>query len=210
MIFTSGSTGQPKGVVVEHHSVVRLVRNTNYIEIAPEDRILQSAPLSFDASTFEIWGALLNGASLRLPERREMLDVERVGAIVRDDRITVMWLTASLFNQFVDRDIRVLSGLRALIVGGEALSPAHVGRFRSEHPGTTLINGYGPTEEHHIYVLPSDRRGRRRRHSDWPADREHARGTCSIVAANRWPLARSERYGWPVTALRVATSATMG
>ena len=76
IIYTSGSTGQPKGVMVEHRGVVRLVRQTNYITLDGSDRILQTASLAFDASTFEIWGALLNGASLYLPPGEDLLDAQ--------------------------------------------------------------------------------------------------------------------------------------
>src|SRR5205823_6383521 len=64
VIYTSGSTGQPKGVAVPHRAVNRLVRNTNYIQFRPSDRVAQVSNASFDAATFEIWGALLNGARL--------------------------------------------------------------------------------------------------------------------------------------------------
>ena len=66
-IYTSGTTGQPKGVLVEHRPILRLVHNTNYLTLRPGDCILMTGALSFDASTFEIWGALLNGAALCRP-----------------------------------------------------------------------------------------------------------------------------------------------
>ena len=146
VIYTSGSTGQPKGVMVEHRSIVRLVKNTNYIAINAADRILQTGPLSFDASTFEIWGALLNGASVYLTAEREILDVKALGRIINDHGITIIWLTSSLFNQMVERDESIFAGLRSLLVGGERLSPPHINKLRLAHPQLEIINGYGPTE----------------------------------------------------------------
>jgi amino acid adenylation domain-containing protein len=145
VIYTSGSTGAPKGVEVEHRSIVRLVKHSNYFDIKPEDRFLQFAPVSFDASTFEIWACLLNGARLLLfppgtPSIEELVQfVERKG-------ITVMWLTAGLFHQVVDLEGRRLSGVRQLLAGGDVLSAVHVRKILELAPQMRLINGYGPTE----------------------------------------------------------------
>lgn len=146
VIYTSGSTGQPKGVMVEHRSVVRLVKNTNYIAITEEDRILQTGPLSFDASTFEIWGSLLNGATVYMTGDRELLEVKAFGRIIKDYGISIMWLTSSLFNQMVERDQSIFTGLKNILVGGERLSPPHINKLRLAHPQLQIINGYGPTE----------------------------------------------------------------
>src|SRR5262245_65252267 len=81
VIYTSGSTGTPKGVVVTHHNVVRLVKSANYVELTSDDVFLHLAPLSFDASTFEIWGALLNGAKLAVyPD--DALDLVKLKRII--------------------------------------------------------------------------------------------------------------------------------
>ncbi len=145
VMYTSGSTGRPKGVMIEHRSVVRLVRETNYVDLTANEVILQMAPVSFDASTFEIWGALLNGGRLVLmPPHTPSLD-EIAGAIERYG-ITTMWLTAGLFHVMVDRRLNGLATLRQLLAGGDVLSPTHVRRFLDGAPDTRLINGYGPTE----------------------------------------------------------------
>ncbi len=143
--YTSGSTGQPKGVAVTHRGIVRLVRNPGYLEISAEDVFLQLAPLSFDASTFEIWGPLLNGAKLAIAPA-QVLSLEELGRTVRHNRVTTLWLTAGLFNQMVDWQLGSLQGLRHLLAGGEALSPAHVLKAVRELENCQLINGYGPTE----------------------------------------------------------------
>ena len=145
VIYTSGSTGQPKGVGAEHRNVVRLIRGADYVELSPEDAVLQMAPLAFDASTFEIWGALLTGARLVLyPER--VVDLARVGQVLRDSRLSTLWLTAGLFQSLVDQDVQALAGVRQLLAGGDVLSAAHVRRLLEQVPGCRLINGYGPTE----------------------------------------------------------------
>jgi amino acid adenylation domain-containing protein len=145
VIYTSGSTGDPKGVCVVHRGVVRLVRNTNYVALSGDEVFLQFAPISFDASTFEIWASLLNGARLVIfPPHLPTL--EELGSVLRDYGVTTLWLTASLFHEMVDRRIEDLRGLRQLLAGGEALSVPHVRRALEGLPSTRLINGYGPTE----------------------------------------------------------------
>ncbi|MCP5107539.1 MAG: amino acid adenylation domain-containing protein, partial [bacterium] len=146
VIYTSGSTGQPKGVLVEHRNVVRLVKNAHYIEFSETLRILQTGALEFDASTFEIWGTLLNGGSLFLVEKKEILEHRRLKRAIETYCINIMWMTAPLFNQMVDVDIEIFKGLKRLLVGGDVLSPPHINRVRKAYPGLNVINGYGPTE----------------------------------------------------------------
>ena len=144
IMYTSGSTGTPKGVCVPHRAVVRLVRGTNYFSATPDDVFMQFAPLSFDASTFEIWGALLNGAKLVLfPPYIPSLP-ELAAAIERG--VTVMWLTSTLFHRMVDDHVSSLSGLRQMIAGGDVVSPVHVRKLMVAAPGCSVTNGYGPTE----------------------------------------------------------------
>jgi len=146
IIYTSGSTGIPKGVMVQHRCVVRLVKNTNFITFDNNERILQTGALEFDASTFEIWGSLLNGLVLHLAEKEKILDANVFKDIIARCKISTIWLTSSLFNQFVEVGIDIFSGLKNLLVGGEALSPLHINRIKSKFPGLKVINGYGPTE----------------------------------------------------------------
>jgi amino acid adenylation domain-containing protein len=146
VIYTSGTSGQPKGVMVEHRSIARLVLNTDYLQLGPEDRVLQTGSIAFDASTFEIFGPLLNGGALCRPPQRSILDPAEVTRLIARYRITAMFLTTSLFNQYVDRDINVFSGLKSLLIGGEKASCYHCNKVRERHPQLLLINGYGPTE----------------------------------------------------------------
>jgi amino acid adenylation domain-containing protein len=145
-IYTSGTTGQPKGVLVEHRPILRLVHNTNYLALRPGDCILMTGALSFDASTFELWGALLNGAALCRPTGHAMLDPVAMKALIQKHHVTAMFLTTGLFNQFVDADATMFAGLRALLTGGERMSPHHFNRLRAANPALALVHVYGPTE----------------------------------------------------------------
>ncbi|MGA3025704.1 MAG: amino acid adenylation domain-containing protein [Bryobacteraceae bacterium] len=158
VMFTSGSTGAPKGVMVEHRSVVRLVQNTNYASFDHRQVFLQLAPLPFDASTLEIWGPLLNGAVLAImpPGLPTLADIARA---LRRHRVTALWLTAGLFHAMVDQQIEALAELQQLTSGGDVLSPAHVRRLLDAAPGIRLMNGYGPTEGTVFtccYTIPRD------------------------------------------------------
>ena len=145
VIYTSGSTGTPKGVVVDHQNIVRLVHKANYVDLTADDVFLHLAPLAFDASTFEIWGALLNGARLVIyPDG--VVDLPRLRSVIAQQQISVLWLTAALFHQVVDEDVEALAGVRQLLAGGDVLSAPHVRRVIEAVSGCTLINGYGPTE----------------------------------------------------------------
>jgi aspartate racemase len=145
MIYTSGSTGKPKGVVIPHRAVVRLISNTNYAHFGPDEVILQLAPISFDASTFEIWGALLNGGRLVLMPGAKPAP-EEIGAAIHQHGITTLWLTAALFHLMVMDHLDALKPLRQLLAGGDVLSVAHVRTLLHASPALRLINGYGPTE----------------------------------------------------------------
>ena len=145
MMYTSGSTGEPKGVCVTHRGVVRLVTQTNYVRLSADDRFLQYASPSFDAATFEIWGCLLNGGQLILPPPGA-LTLDDLGRCIREHQITVLWLTAGVFHLMVEHRVDDLRGVRQLLAGGDVLSPSHVRRALEQLPDTTVINGYGPTE----------------------------------------------------------------
>ncbi|HEX4966050.1 MAG TPA: condensation domain-containing protein, partial [Thermoanaerobaculia bacterium] len=135
VMYTSGSTGAPKGVSVRHRGVVRLARDGGFARLGPDEVFLQMAPLSFDASTLEIWGALLNGGRLVIPPPGP-LSLEDLGQAIRDQGVTVLWLTAGLFHQMVDHNLEGLRPVRQLLAGGDALSVSHVRRVLQELPGT--------------------------------------------------------------------------
>ncbi|WP_340683784.1 amino acid adenylation domain-containing protein [Amycolatopsis coloradensis] len=145
VIYTSGSTGRPKGVEIEHRSIIRLVTGLPEGILGPDEVVLHASAISFDAATFEIWGALLTGATCVISTERVLTARPLANAITRH-RISTAWLTSSLFNHVVDEDSSALAGLRQLLVGGEALSVTHVRRAVTALPGTKFFNGYGPTE----------------------------------------------------------------
>jgi len=145
IIYTSGSTGVPKGVMTPHRGIVRLVRNTGYCDFGPDQTFLLLAPISFDASTFEIWGPLLNGARLAImPPGTPAL--HELGSAIRRYGVTTLWLTANLFHLMVDRRPEDLRSLRQLVAGGDVLSPTHVRTALAVLDDGVVINGYGPTE----------------------------------------------------------------
>ncbi|MGB6222541.1 amino acid adenylation domain-containing protein, partial [Haloferula sp.] len=146
VIHTSGSTGAPKGVRIPHRGVLRLVLNTNYINIREDDRIAHASNPAFDASTFEIWGALLNGACLTIVDREELLSPQLLRRRLLTDRISVMFLTTSLFNLAAELAPESFDSLRVLLFGGEAADPEKVRRVCERDHDVEILNVYGPTE----------------------------------------------------------------
>ncbi|GAA1973287.1 non-ribosomal peptide synthetase [Kitasatospora viridis] len=145
IMYTSGSTGRPKGVMVPHRGVTRLVRGADYLELGPGEVLPLLSSVSFDASTFEIWGALANGARLVVGPATAP-SIGDLGRLIERHGITTLWLTAGLFHLVVDELPGALTGVRQLLAGGDALGVPQVRRLLAEHPGCRLVNGYGPTE----------------------------------------------------------------
>ncbi|MDP9616453.1 amino acid adenylation domain-containing protein [Streptomyces demainii] len=146
VMFTSGSTGRPKGVMVEHRGVLRLVKDTDYVDLGPDTRFLHGAALEFDASTLETWGTLLNGGTLYVADRETMLVPWRYARALSTAGITTAWLTAPLFHRMAEEDPGIFAPLRTLLTGGDVVSPGHVRAVLAHNPGLRLLNGYGPTE----------------------------------------------------------------
>lgn len=146
IIYTSGSTGKPKGVLVQNQNVIRVVCQTNYVDISSADVFLQLSNYAFDGSIFDIFGALLHGASLVLVDQEDILELEKLAIVIQREQVTSFFMTASLFNMFVDWKLDALKGLKILLIGGEALSVEHVEKALTVLGNGKLINGYGPTE----------------------------------------------------------------
>jgi amino acid adenylation domain-containing protein/non-ribosomal peptide synthase protein (TIGR01720 family) len=146
VMYTSGTTGKPKGVMIEQRSVIRLVKGANFIDLGEEDRILLTGATGFDATTFEIWGAWLNGLPLYVASKETLLQADRLREAIAAHGITVLWLTSSLFNSLVMQREDVLAGVRHIVIGGEIVSPAHVHRAQQAVPPLKITNAYGPTE----------------------------------------------------------------
>ncbi|MER6300180.1 amino acid adenylation domain-containing protein, partial [Kitasatospora sp. NPDC001539] len=146
VMFTSGSTGRPKGVMVEHRGVLRLVKDIGYLDLSPAQRMLQAASLAFDAATFEIWGALLNGASLHVVDHETAVVPGRFAQAIREQGVTMAFVTAPLFHRMAQEDPAAFASLATLLTGGDVVSPAHVRQVRETNPSLTVVNCYGPTE----------------------------------------------------------------
>lgn len=146
VMYTSGSTGNPKGVVVKQKSIIRLVKNPNYINFHKNEKILQTGSIVFDACTFEIWASLLNGFELYIIKKSELLDPNSLKSYLIENKITILWLTAPLLNQLCENHPDMFKTVRCLLTGGDVLSPKHINLIRKVCPDLTIINGYGPTE----------------------------------------------------------------
>lgn len=146
IMFTSGSTGVPKGIAVAHHSVTRTVVEPNYVTIRPEDNVLQLVNYAFDGSVFDVFGALLNGATLVVPEQIDITDPERLAAVIDTAGVSIALMTTALFNAYVDHDPAIFAPLRKVLFGGERASVPHVKKALAHLGPGKLVNVYGPTE----------------------------------------------------------------
>ncbi|GGY01099.1 amino acid adenylation domain-containing protein [Streptomyces hiroshimensis] len=147
VVFTSGTTGRPKPVAIPHRGVVRLVLSEPELPPpGPGDRVLHAYGLSSDASTIEIWGALLTGACLVIADREELLSPPALEQLLRTQDVTVAYLTTSVFHLVARTRPEALSGLRFVSAGGEAMDPRLANAVLAACPGTTVVNFYGPTE----------------------------------------------------------------
>ena len=146
VIYTSGSTGMPKGVAITHRAINRLIFNTNYIQVDPVDRVAQASNASFDAATFEIWGALLHGARLVGIPKNVVLSPLDLAAQIREQEVSVLFLTTALFNQLASEVPWAFNSLCHLLFGGEAVEPRWVRKVLKHGPPKRLLHVYGPTE----------------------------------------------------------------
>jgi surfactin family lipopeptide synthetase C len=146
VMYTSGSTGRPKGVAIPHRGVVRLVKNTNFITFYPDDVVAQASTASFDAATYEIWGALLSGAALVGISKETLLSPQEFVNTLQKKQINVLFLTTSLFNQLAQQVPTAFNAIRHLSFGGEAADPRRVKEVLEHSVPQQLVNLYGPTE----------------------------------------------------------------
>jgi amino acid adenylation domain-containing protein len=144
VMYTSGTTGTPKAVAIPQHGIVRLVWQANYIHLDSTDVILHHATCAFDAATFEIWAALLNGGTLVI--HRPSLDLDALGRVVRDHGVTTLLLTTSVFHLVAEHKSDCLATLRQVVTGGDVLHARAVRKVMGRYPHLRIVNGYGPTE----------------------------------------------------------------
>ncbi len=145
IMYTSGSTGRPKGVSVTHRGIVRLAHRPSFISVSPDDTFVLLAPVTFDASTLELWASLLNGARLVIAPP-QALSLAELGRLLAQHEVSVLWLTAGLFHLMVEERVTDLAGVREMLAGGDVVSAPAVQRLLETAPGLRFSNGYGPTE----------------------------------------------------------------
>jgi amino acid adenylation domain-containing protein len=146
ILYTSGSTGKPKGVMIEQRSVTRLVKNTNYHSFSSQDHFLQVGAIGFDSTTFEFWGALLNGGSLTLCDSKVLLDPKLLKQEIIDNGINIALFATGWANQLIEFNIDVFDSLKTIVIGGDKMSSIHTALLKKTYPELVIVNAYGPTE----------------------------------------------------------------
>ncbi|NMO34321.1 non-ribosomal peptide synthetase [Streptomyces sp. GMY01] len=190
IMFTSGSTGRPKGVAVPHRAIAELVTAPDYVTVTARDRVLFHSPMTFDASTFEVWAALANGAAVVVcTEQRPSL--EDLARHVERHGVTVAFFTTALFHQLAARRSRLFAQLRSVVVGGEAMAAEPARAVLTAFPWLELVNGYGPTEAttfataHRVTARDGD--------GPIPIGRPVAGATAHVLDADGRPVPDGER-----------------
>ncbi|WP_405445525.1 amino acid adenylation domain-containing protein [Streptomyces erythrochromogenes] len=190
IMFTSGSTGRPKGVLVPHRAIAELVTAPDYVTLTGRDRVLFHSPMTFDASTFEVWVALANGAAVVVcTEQRPSL--EDLARHVEQHGVTVAFFTTALFHQLAARRSRVFAQLRSVVVGGEAMAAAQAREVLTAFPWLELVNGYGPTET--TTFATAHRVTARDCEAQIPIGRPICGATAHVLDAEGHPVADGER-----------------
>lgn len=146
VMYTSGSTGKPKGNLTTHSNISKIVKNTNYIEITSQDVLSQLSNYAFDGSTFDIFGAILNGARLVLVGNDTLLNIYALSKLIENEKITLFFITTALFNTLIDINPECLKNVRKILFGGERVSVQHVGKALECLGQNRLLHVYGPTE----------------------------------------------------------------
>ncbi|WDF02035.1 non-ribosomal peptide synthetase [Shouchella hunanensis] len=146
VMYTSGSTGKPKGTLIKQIGIVNLVNSDGVTDINAKDNFLQLSNYSFDGSTFDIYGALLNGAQLTLIHREQILDLNYLANLIEQKKISIFFITTALFNALIETNIEKLINVRKILVGGEQASSYHINKAYKELGPGKIINAYGPTE----------------------------------------------------------------
>jgi amino acid adenylation domain-containing protein len=145
VMFTSGTTGTPKGVVLPHRSVIRMLCDTDWLRLGPDTVTLHSSAFAFDTSIIDIFAALLHGGAVVIP-KDGALSIADLADAVASNGVNTLWLTSGLFHAVADSRPAAFAKVDQVIVGGDIVSPGHVARVKAACPDVAVINGYGPTE----------------------------------------------------------------
>ncbi|MBA4010670.1 MAG: hypothetical protein C0481_02275 [Phenylobacterium sp.] len=145
VMFTSGTTGVPKGVVLPHRSIIRMLRDTDWLEMTDETVTLHSSAFAFDTSIIDLFASLLHGGTLVVPPDGA-LSISQLADAIQSHGVNTLWLTSGLFHAVADLRPQTFASVKQVVVGGDVVSPAHVGRVMAACPKVTVIDGYGPTE----------------------------------------------------------------
>ncbi len=146
IMYTSGSTGVPKGVQIEHKSIVSLSKTTDYVTLNTDTIWLSTGSISFDATTIEFWGTLLNGGSLVFTDRYTLLNSAKLKEVINRRKVNTLWMTASWFHQMIEEDISIFENIKFLMAGGDTVLFNYTNKLLEKYPNINLVNGYGPTE----------------------------------------------------------------
>jgi amino acid adenylation domain-containing protein/non-ribosomal peptide synthase protein (TIGR01720 family) len=144
--YTSGSTGVPKGVLIRQDAIINMVDSIPGVAITPQDTLLNLCSFAFDGSVFDIYGALLKGATVVVMDETQAKDLYAYEAVVARYAVTISFMPTALFNVLVDIDFQGFGQLRHLLIGGEAASAKHISTFVQRFGASSLLNMYGPTE----------------------------------------------------------------
>ena len=146
LIYTSGTTGQPKGTLIPHRSVIRIVQERHYVQITQEDRVAQVMSPSFDVCILEVWSALTNGAALIGIPKNKLLALRQMARILQTERVTFLNIPAACLSQIGREDPGMLRDLRTVFYGGEPADTASIRNILKAGAPGKLVNAYGPTE----------------------------------------------------------------
>ena len=146
IIYTSGSTGIPKGNMIKHRGMVRLLLNTNYVDYSCDDVMLTSASLTFDISGFELWAAMMYGMTLHMMTKEHIMNINYYQNYIKDNNITTTFLATPIFHLMVEENANMFDNMKSIYVGGETLLPKYTNMLYKVNKNVKVYNAYGPAE----------------------------------------------------------------